>query len=285
MQNTPPAAFGLGPVPGATSADFAEAADIILSETPLPHVPQLLARGIGADAIGRTAALLDIPVDRGPRGWRVAPRPTTRAMYRDMLDRDLDILEELWARKVDRVKVQLTGPWTLASEIEMANGHRMITDPGALRDITEALLEAAGAHKSDVGKRIAPAVLQLDEPRLADVMAGSLPGTSKFETIRAYPEPEERLAPFEALINAPVLIDAAWQTAKNPDKDQLAGLLDRGSRVALPVMPRQEFLRLFDELQLDPAECAIDVYASAGASLNETAANYRAAREMAEGIA
>lgn len=82
-----------------------------------------------------------------------------------------------------------------------------------------------------------------------------------------------------------MLIDAAWQTAKNPDKDQLAGLLDRGSRVALPVMARQEFLRLFDELQLDPAECAIDVYASAGASLNETAANYRAAREMAEGIA
>ncbi|QYH19861.1 methionine synthase [Corynebacterium aquatimens] len=282
-----PLAFGLGPVPGTTPADFEEAADIILSETPLPHIPQLPARGVGSDAVGRTAALLDIPIDRGPRGWRVAPRPSTRAMYTDRLERDLDILEELWAGKTTQVKTQLVGPWTLAAEIEMANGHRMITDPGALRDITEALVEAVAAHRRSVEKRLAPTVLQLDEPRLADIMRGTLPGTTEFETIPAFPEPEERLAPFEALLNAPLLIDVPWQTAKHPDNqhlDQLARLLDRGSRVAFPAMPRATFLRLFDELQLDPAECALDVYATAGTTLAETATSYRAAREMAEGI-
>ena len=67
-----PTAFGLGPLPGT---DLANAADIVISETPLPHIPQLPDRGIGSDAIGRTASLLDMPVEPGPRGWRVAPRP------------------------------------------------------------------------------------------------------------------------------------------------------------------------------------------------------------------
>ena len=201
------------------------------------------------------------------------------------MTRDLDVLEELWAGKVERVKTQLVGPWTLAAEIEMQNGHRMITDPGALRDITEALAGAVEGHRRDVEKRIAPAVLQLDEPQLDRIVAGTLTGTTEYEDIPAYPEPYERLAPFEALINAPLLIDAPWQTTPPTyNLDKLAALLDSGARVVLPMMPRRDFLRLFDQLQLDPAECAIDVYAAPGETLTQTAANYRAAREMAEGM-
>lgn len=285
MTVLPPTAFGLGPLPGT---DLKQAADIVASETPLPHIPQLPDRGIGSDAVGRTAALLDIPVDRGPRGWRVAPRHRNA---RDQMARDLDALEELWAGKIDRVKVQLVGPFTLAAEIEMPSGHRMITDPGALRDITDALLEACARHRGDVEKRLAPTTLQLDEPSLGAVMAGTLAGATEYETIAAVPEPWERLSRFgDFLLHAPVLIDAPWQTADLTQatapgrRDQVARLLDRGARLAIAPVEPQWLWRYFDELQLDPAGARLDVYARPARTLAEAAANYRAAAEMAAGL-
>ena len=67
-------AYGLGPLPGTSLPD---AADVVHSETgDLPHVPDLPARGLGADGVGRTAALLEaVSVDRGPRSWIMTDRP------------------------------------------------------------------------------------------------------------------------------------------------------------------------------------------------------------------
>ena len=138
-------AFALGPMPGT---DLMQAADVVLSELPTPHIPQLPARGVGSDLIGRTAALLPLNLDIGPRSWRVTRRPQIATMRaRDQFERDLDLLEELWAGKLAELKVQLVGPWTLAAQLEMANGHRMITDRGATREIAEALVYAAGEHR------------------------------------------------------------------------------------------------------------------------------------------
>lgn len=281
MADLAPTAFGLGPLPGT---DLSQAADIVLSETPLPHIPQLPERGLGHDLIGRTAALLEIPVGRGPRGWRIAPRKRGDA---DLMARDLDQLEELWHGKVDLVKVQLAGPWTLAAELELPNGHRAITDPGALRDITDALLEATRNHRADVERRFGASVLQLDEPKLAEVMAGTLTGATEFESIPAVPEPWERLSAFGAfLFNGPLLIDAPWQTLDpaTTDYDLLARVLDAGGRVAVPAMEPKQLWRVFDELQMDPAEATIDVFARPAENLREAAANYRAAREMGDGL-
>ena len=257
---------------------------MVLSESPLPHIPQLPDRGVGSDLIGRTAALLPIPVARGPRGWRVAARASEDA---DRMERDLDQLEELWHGKVDTVKVQLAGPFTLAAEIEMANGHRMITDPGALRDLTDALLEVSEGHRRDVEKRFGASVLQLDEPRLPEVVAGTLKGATDFETIRAIPEPEETLARFgEHLLHTPILLDVPWFTTdpRRADNDGLARLLDSGARIAIPAMQPRELYNVFDQLQIDPAATTVDVYAQPAATLVGTAANYRAAREMAEAL-
>lgn len=279
MTVLPPTAFGLGPLPGT---NFSPAADVVLSESPLPHIPQLPDRGVGSDLIGRTAALLSIPVARGPRGWRVAARASKDA---DRMERDLDHLEELWHGKVDTVKVQLAGPFTLAAEIEMANGHRMITDPGALRDLTDALLEVSEGHRRDVEKRFGASVLQLDEPRLPEVVAGMLKGATDFETIRAIPEPEETLARFgEHLLHTPMLLDVPWLTTdpRTADNDALARLLDGGARIAIPAMQPRELYNVFDQLQIDPAATTVGVYAQPAATLVGTAANYRAAREMAE---
>ena len=56
------AATGVGSLPGT---DVTEAAATVVGELPLlPHLPELPARGVGADMIGRTAALLvDLAVE------------------------------------------------------------------------------------------------------------------------------------------------------------------------------------------------------------------------------
>ena len=273
-----PTAFGLGPLPGT---DLAAAADVVLSESPLPHIPQLPDRGVGSDLVGRTAAMLEIPVARGPRGWRVAARASRDA---DRMERDLDQLEELWHGKVDTVKVQLVGPFTLAAEIEMANGHRMITDSGALRDLTDALLEVCVGHRRDVEKRFGASVLQLDEPRLPEVVAGTLKGATDYETIAAIPEPQETFERFgEHLLNTPVLLDdTPWLTCdpRTCNRDALAKLLDQGARIAIPTMQARELYRVFDELQIDPATTPVDVYADPTDTLLKYAQHLRTAREM-----
>lgn len=177
-------AYGLGPLPGTSLAD---AADVVLSETgDLPHIPDLPARGLGADGIGRTATLLEaVSVDRGPRSWIMTDRPQllTRRT-RDLLDRDLDDLEATWGTTVPQMKLQVTGPWTLAASIELASGHRVITDPGAARDLAAALVEGVNAHAAALARRFhAEITVQLDEPLLADVAAG-LPGVTRFNPIR-----------------------------------------------------------------------------------------------------
>ena len=93
--------------------DPAEAMRVIAGELPdFPHLPELPARGPGADLTGRTAALLvDIPVEVSPRGWRLAEHPgrdLNRA--RSLLSFDLDVLEEVLDGYRGLVKVELCGP-------------------------------------------------------------------------------------------------------------------------------------------------------------------------------
>src|SRR5258708_12736367 len=66
-------ASGVGSMPGANPD---EAAAVILGELPnLPFLPELPARGPGADLVGRTSALLvELPVETTAAGWRLAER-------------------------------------------------------------------------------------------------------------------------------------------------------------------------------------------------------------------
>src|SRR5260221_14240505 len=66
-------ASGVGSMPG-TNPD--EAAAVILGELPnLPFLPELPARGPGADLVCRTSPLLvDLPVETTAAGWRPARR-------------------------------------------------------------------------------------------------------------------------------------------------------------------------------------------------------------------
>jgi len=189
-------ATGVGSWPGT---DAREAAATIVGELPgLAHLVELPARGVGADMIGRSSALLvDLSLDTTVRGYRLGTRAgSVSRRAHDLLRTDLDAMEWAWesaglAGTGRVVKVQAPGPFTLAAQVELANGHRGSTDAGAVRELAESLAEGVAAHVAEVGARLrADVVLQLDEPTLSDVLDGALSGPSKWHTVRAVPEPE-----------------------------------------------------------------------------------------------
>lgn len=180
-------ATGVGSLPG-TSAE--EAMRVAFGEgLDTPYVVELPGRGPGADIIGRTAArLVDIHPELQPSGWRVTRRPgidVRRA--NDYWAWDLDALQHAADGYWGPLKVALAGPWTLAASIELANGHRFLTDAGAVRDLQDSLVEGAVAVLDDVRRRVpgAEPLLQLDEPALPAVLAGEVPTASGFGRLPA----------------------------------------------------------------------------------------------------
>ncbi|KZF05595.1 MAG: methionine synthase [Rhodococcus sp. (in: high G+C Gram-positive bacteria)] len=187
---------GLGSWPGT---DVREAASIVLGELPaLPHVVELPARGLGADTIGRTGALMaDIELDVRTSGYRVAQRKSLAGRRaEDLLHFDLDVLEELWetggfAATHRVLKVQAAGPYTMAAQVELRSAHRVLTDRGAVRDFAGSLAEGLRQHCTELRSRLGvDIVVQLDEPSLPAVLAGSLSGVTRLDPVRAVPEPE-----------------------------------------------------------------------------------------------
>jgi methionine synthase II (cobalamin-independent) len=114
----------------------------------------------------------------------------------DLLHEDLDVLEELWeiggfGATHRLLKLQAAGPYTMASQVELRGGHRVLTDRGAVRDFAESLAEGVREHCREVRSRLGvEVVVQFDEPSLPAVLAGSLSGVTKLDTVRAVPEPE-----------------------------------------------------------------------------------------------
>src|SRR3984957_12543387 len=181
---------GLGSWPGISARQAAEGVVGELGGA-MAHIVELPARGVGADLVGRAGALLiDVAIDTVPRGYRVAARPgagTRRAL--SLLDEDIDALEEAWEIAGLRgngrpVKIQAPGPITLAAELELANGHRAITDLGALHDIAASLAEGVAAHRASVSRRLdTPVVVKLDEPLLPAAVAGRLTGVTTLSPV------------------------------------------------------------------------------------------------------
>jgi methionine synthase II (cobalamin-independent) len=184
------AATGIGSWPGSSPRD---AAEIVIGELhTLPHLVELPARGVGADMIGRAAALLvDIGIDTVPRGYRIANgRSAVVRRAASLLDEDIDALEEAWEKAGLRggtrtVKVQAPGPVTLAAQLELPGGHRAITDPGAVRDLAGSLAEGMTAHREQLQRRLdTPVVVQFDEPLLPAALEGRLAGVTSLTPVR-----------------------------------------------------------------------------------------------------
>lgn len=207
----PPAtATGVGSMPGTDAREAARVA----TEAPqgLPFLPELPARGPGADMIGRSLGLLaELYARLEPSGWRFGDHPgrdTRRA--RSWLGEDLDALEEFTQGYEGPLKLQAVGPWTLAASVQTRHGEAALGDPGACRDLAGSLAEGLAAHLADVRRRVpgAQPVLQLDEPSLTAVLAGRIRTASGYRTYRVVDRAvvEQTLRELIAAAGVPVVV-------------------------------------------------------------------------------
>lgn len=192
-------ATGIGSMPGE---DVVEAVRIVTGElADLVHLPELPARGPHASMIGRATALLaGLAVDLQPAGWRLTDSSGVdhrRAV--SLLARDLDALEEHTQGYTGPLKVQVSGPWTLAATMERPRGDRVLADHGARRELAQSLAEGISEHIADIARRVpgADVVVQVDEPALPAVLAAAVPTASGFGRHRS--------------VDAPVASDALHQ--------------------------------------------------------------------------
>jgi hypothetical protein len=172
-----------------------EATRIIRGELGSPHLPflaELPDRGVGSDALGRTASLLvELAVDVQPYGWRLVDRPGKdfrRAA--SALSTDINVLADVAGTEdtpAAEFKLQLMGPLSLAAGLHLHNGERALLDYGARRDIAASLAAGVQSHLLKVSSAVPGArlVVQLDEPDIAAVLAGTIPTSSGYRTLRA----------------------------------------------------------------------------------------------------
>ncbi|HEY5822583.1 MAG TPA: methionine synthase [Propionibacteriaceae bacterium] len=183
---------GVGSWPGT---DMADALKIAFAECPeLPYLPELPARGAHAQLIGRSAAFLSgLAVDLQPAGWRLTDASSREhRLAKATMRSDLDLLEEIAQGYAGLFKISVAGPWTLAAMMERPRGDRVVADHGARRDLSQSLTEGIGELVADVRRRLPDLriVLQLDEPLLPSVLAGSVPTASGFSRHRYVDIPE-----------------------------------------------------------------------------------------------
>ncbi|GAA2260497.1 methionine synthase [Glycomyces scopariae] len=180
-------ATGVGSLPGT---DIGEAANVVFGELPeWPHLPELPGRGLGADMIGRGAALLaGLPVQWWAFRWEIADLPGVDARRaRDFLERDLDALHEVSA--TGPVRLTAVGPFTLAANLWRRTGGAMLADPGAVADLAASLGEGLRNLIAAAQARMPKAALsiQLDEPSLPAALAGRVNTESGLDFYRRVP--------------------------------------------------------------------------------------------------
>jgi methionine synthase II (cobalamin-independent) len=258
---------GIGSWPGT---DMMDAIKIAFAECPdLPYLPELPARGAYAQLIGRsTAFLAGLAVDLQPAGWRL-----TDASGRDhrlaisTLRNDLDLLEEHAQGYEGTIKLSVAGPWTLAAMMERPRGDRVLADSGARRDLSQSLAEGTAQLVAELVRRLPDIepLIQLDEPMLPAVLAGTIATASGFSRHRAIESSEisgaiiytrERLAPTPVAVHccaadppiellrlggvSGVLLDIDQLSAA--DWDDVAATLEAGQWIGMGALPTDRTL-------------------------------------------
>lgn len=288
-------ATGLGPYPGTDDAAYVETVRILRGELrDLFHVPELPGRGAWAGPVGRALGVIaDLGADLQPVGWRLTGGGSgiDQRRARSLLAQDLDRVEELLVGYAGPLKLQLTGPWSLAAQVERPRGDKVLADHGARRDLAQALAAGLGAHLADVRRRVPGAtrlIVQLDEPLLAAVHTGRVRTASGFGRHRSVDRAELTAALAEP-VSAVSSVAECWVRSAAPDtpwelvraagaaglmvdldqlsttaNDVLAAALEETGSVALGVIPTaatqadavaltDRVLRWLEDLGLDPA--------------------------------
>ncbi|MDT0213624.1 methionine synthase [Rothia sp. ARF10] len=257
---------GVGSWPGESAREAIVTVRDLLTDADglgLPYLPELPARGPGADVIGRSAALLaDLAVDLQPSGWRFTDRPgRDHARAASLWRQDLDELAEAYDGYAGPLKIQVAGPWTLAASIELNRGERSVTDEGARRDLVASLAEGVRRHVAEVRRLVPGAVVtvQVDEPSVLSVLRGELPTASGYGRVRAVDRVEvaagirevreahdgdvvlhscHPAAPVELLASTGVSALALDLTEASPQRwEQVAEAVESGTRLWAGVVP------------------------------------------------
>lgn len=224
------------------------------------YLPELPARGVGTDMVGRTAALLGLGIDLQPDGWRLAGSSgVDEGRARSWLRYDLDDLEELAQGFDGELTLSLAGPATLWSTLLRPRLDRVLADAGARREVAEALAAAASEYVADVARRVPAARLwlKLDDPATGAVLAGDVPTSSGFSKHRGVTTDELRSAihgvvdalsdtpvvfhccgdfPFEA-VHRSGLSAVSLDVTRPIDGDRVAELAERGIAIWLGALP------------------------------------------------
>jgi hypothetical protein len=177
--------------------DPLESARVVAGECPdLPFVGRLPSRGPWSGAVARTAGLLvGLPVDAQPAGWRLVDHPGRDAeRIAGDLSADLDAVEEVLDGYTGPLKLDVVGPLSLAAALSKNRGDLTLADHGIRRELVESLAEGLAVAVEGLRRRVPGArpILQLDEPRLAAILAGDVPTASGFGRLRAVEVAEAR---------------------------------------------------------------------------------------------
>lgn len=247
-----------------------------LGEPNLAVFPQLPDRGVGADAVGRSATMLaELGFDLQPHGWRVGtPDGIDARRARSILRSDENLLADVLgaeSKPAQRLKLSVLGPWTLAASLYLANGERVISDHGARRDIIESYAHGISEHLQRLARitSLRDFTLQLDDPLFGAVLDGTVSTASGYRTLRSVPRAEVRSSyaqflevlsgqdpdrQFTSLLNLPTG-DERWierveilhqagadalvidpEGMTNAKWERIAGLVESGGRVFLQAL-------------------------------------------------
>ena len=285
-----PRASGVGSLPDVGSRDAVrQVRDLLVGDASdaagIPYVPEQPTRGPGADMIGRTADLLvEMAVDLQPSGWRLTPpgsapgRDLRRAQ--GFLQQDLDEVAEAYDGYSGPLKTQVCGPWTLAASLWMPRGERVVSDAGASLDLAQSLAAGIVGHVEHL-RRLVPGaeiIVQLDEPSLPAVLAGSIRSRSGMR--RLHPVDEGRAGEIVRDLAATVQAGGASVTAHCCAPDAPITLLRRAGVEGLALDTS-----LVSEGQFDAIGEAVDGGVALWAGLVPPSSTARHPREHVEALA
>lgn len=142
-----------------------------------PHFT-LTARTLGT--------LVDLGFEEGPHGWKLSSH---RGLDAQRVLRALEDQYEALSIAAHGTSTPLTvsvlGPWTLASQLWLNHGDRVLADHGAVRDVASALGEGLSHLVARIGQLV-PGVsvhVQVDETNIASVLAGVVPTFSGYSRL------------------------------------------------------------------------------------------------------
>lgn len=240
-----------GVLPGA---DFRHATALLESEITTPHLgslPELPDRGHHGSLLGRAAGQLsELYTELTSYGWRLVARPgADHQRASALLSSDVDTLAEVRGERAEQgrlpgaLQLELLGPVSLAAQLHLPSGEKVLIDHGARRDLAASLALGAASHLQHVLRSVRPEALTVTvlEPQYRRVRTGGVPTVSGYQTIRALPRDETRqlLGSFIAVLREAgadeVILDLGDTAQPEHIEDFHARSATRADGFALPV--------------------------------------------------